>query len=127
MARILVVEDEQIVAEDLRIKLRHMGHEVVGVAASGEDAIRMADDSRPQLVLMDIQLQGWMEGTEAAQRIQRATGAPVVFLTAFPGVFVKDPAKMVAPGLCLTKPFSSAQLQSVINSVLRPESTGLVM
>jgi len=126
MARILVVEDEQIVAEDLRIKLGRMGHKVVGIATAGEEAIRLATETRPDLVLMDIKLQGVMEGTDAAQHIQRATGAPIVFLTAYPGVFVKDPGKMLAPGLCLTKPFSRKQLQSVIDSVLPPE-TRLVM
>jgi CheY-like chemotaxis protein len=127
MARILVVEDEQIVVEDLRIKLERMGHEVVGAASSGEEAIQVATEVRPDLVLMDVQLQGAMEGTEAAQRIQRATGAPVVFLTAFPGVFVRQPGKMLAPGLCLTKPFSKHQLQSVIDSVLPPSMNRVMM
>jgi CheY-like chemotaxis protein len=119
MARILVVEDEQIVAEDLRLKLESIGHAVVGTAVTGEEAIQLADSERPDLVLMDIRLQGSMEGTEAARQIQRRTGAPVVFLTAYPGVFVKEPAKMLPPGLCLTKPFSRKQLEAVIGSVLK--------
>jgi CheY-like chemotaxis protein len=124
MVRVLIVEDEQIVVEDLRLRLTAMGHDVVGTAGSGEDAIRLAEEVRPDLVLMDIKLQGPMEGTEAGLRIQRATGAPVVFLTAYPGVFVRQPGKMVPPGLCLTKPFSNTDLKAVIDAVLPPRNRG---
>ena len=75
-ARILVVEDEQIVAEDLSLKLRRIGHQVVGMASSGEAAIRLAKDLHPDLVLMDIRLQGKMDGREAARIIRSSTGLP---------------------------------------------------
>jgi DNA-binding response OmpR family regulator len=120
MARILIVEDEQIIVEDLRLKLAQMGHEVIGAPASGKEAVRLAESVTPDLVLMDVRLEGPMEGTEAGHRIQRSTGAPVIFLTACPGVFIREPGKMLPPGLCLTKPFSKDQLQTVIDSVLAP-------
>jgi CheY-like chemotaxis protein len=117
-ARILVVEDEQLIAADLAAKLKRMGHEVVGFAASGEEAIRLAKSLRPELVLMDVHLQGPMDGREAAGQIQTVTGAPVIFVTAYANVFVSDPAQMVPPGLCLSKPFSLYQLRTVVETVL---------
>ena len=65
----LIVEDEQIVAADLESKLTPMGYSVVGTAASGEEAIRLAGEEKPEIVVMDIQLQGAMKGTEAAEQI----------------------------------------------------------
>jgi CheY-like chemotaxis protein len=119
MARILIVEDEQIIAADLQNKLRRMGHEVVGMTIAGPEAIGMAEDLRPDLVLMDIQLDGPMSGTEAARIIQERTGAPVIFITAYPGVFIRNPDHMTPPGICLGKPFSRVQLEAALGAVLR--------
>lgn len=116
--RILVVEDEQIVAADLAGKLNRLGYEVVGIAASGEEAIAVSKELRPQLVFMDVRLQGRMEGTEAARHIQRSTGAPIIFITAFAEIFMRDPSLMNPPGLCLSKPFSLAQLRAVLDTVV---------
>ena len=116
-ARILIVEDEQIIAADLRNKLQRMGHEVVGMAIAGDEAIAIAKQVRPDVVLMDVQLEGEMSGTEAAREIQRQTGAQVIFITAFPGVFLRDPMKMTEPGICLGKPFSRVQLEAALSAV----------
>lgn len=115
--RILVVEDEQIVAADLTAKLNRLGHEVVGVASSGEEAISLSERTRPELVLMDVHLQGRMDGTEAARHIQRSTGAPIIFITAYAEIFLRDPSLMNPPGLCISKPFSLAQLRAVLATV----------
>jgi two-component system, cell cycle sensor histidine kinase and response regulator CckA len=112
--RILIVEDEQIVSADLEGKLALMGQRVVGIAASGEEALALAEQLKPDLVLMDIRLQGEMDGTEAARRIQRSIGAAIIFITAYAEIFVEDPKLMRPPGLCLNKPFSMKQLRAVI-------------
>jgi CheY-like chemotaxis protein len=117
-ARILIVEDEQIVAEDLRRKLGRIGHQVVGTAATGEEAVRLAGELQPDLVLMDIRLQGRMDGREAAAVIQHLTGAPVVYITAYSDVFLREPHAMRRPGLCLTKPFSFHQLKTAVEVAL---------
>ncbi len=121
-ARILVVEDEQLIAADLAAKLARMGHQVIGTAASGKEAIRMAESLRPELVLMDIRIQGPMDGREAARRVQAVSGAPVIFITAYAEVFLSDPTQMVPPGLCLSKPFSTYQLQTVVDTVLKKQT-----
>jgi two-component system, response regulator PdtaR len=118
-ARILIVEDEQIIAADLRNKLRQLGHDVVGMAIAGEEAIAAAEEVRPDLVLMDVQLEGEMSGTEAARLIQERTGAQVIFVTAFPGVFLRDPAQMTEPGICLGKPFSRVQLEAAVGAAFK--------
>ena len=121
MARILIVEDEVIIAADLGNKVKGMGHEVAGIAISGEEAIEMADELRPDLVLMDVQLDGEMTGTDAASIIQQRTGARLVFITAFPGIFLRDPTRMSEPGICIGKPFSRFQLEAAVGAALGTE------
>lgn len=121
-ARILIVEDEQIIAADLRNKLQRLGHEVIGIAIAGAEAITMADQFKPDLVLMDVQLDGAMSGTEAARIIQERTGAPIIFITAFPGVFLREPAYMQSPGICLGKPFSRLQIEAALSAALGKRS-----
>ena len=125
-ARILIVEDEQIIAADLRNHIRRLGHEVVGMAIAGDEAIAMAQEYLPDLVLMDVKLEGEMSGTDAAKAIQERTGAPVVFITEFPGVFVREPENMRSPGICLSKPFSRVQVEAALNAVLGVSSRSSV-
>jgi len=115
--RVLIVEDEVIVADDLEWQLIQIGCDVTGIAASGEEAIALANQQRPEVVLMDIQLQGAMSGLEAARLIQQKTGAAIIFVTAFAAVFLRDPAQMQSPGICLSKPFSTVQLKAALQSV----------
>jgi len=82
-ASILIVEDEQVVALDLRSSLETAGYRVVGQTGRGEDALRQAAALQPDLVLMDIGLRGDMDGTEAASQIRAELHLPVIFLTAF--------------------------------------------
>lgn len=117
-ARILIVEDDQIIAADLRLKVQRMGHEVVGIAAAGEEAIAMADQFRPELVLMDIQLETAMNGAEAARVIQERTGASIVFITALSGSPLRELSQM-PPGLFVGKPFSPIQLEAALDTALR--------
>ena len=80
--RILVVEDEAIVAQDLRASLETLDYDVCAVVDSGEDALEKVEALRPELVLMDIVLAGKMSGTEAAGLIRQRFGVPVVVFTA---------------------------------------------
>jgi DNA-binding response OmpR family regulator len=118
MARILIVEDEQIIAADMRNKLRRMGHDVVGMAIAGEEAIAMSERFTPDLILIDVKLEGKMAGTDAAKIIRERTGARMIFVTAFPGVLLNDPAQANNPGICLGKPFSHRQLETAVKAAL---------
>lgn len=112
-ARILIVEDEQLVAADLEAKLQRLGHEVVGIAASGPEAIRLAEQTNPNLVLMDIRLQGEMDGVEAARKVQARSNARVIYVSAFAQLSRLNGGSP-PPETCLTKPFSSTQLQAAL-------------
>ncbi len=116
-ARILIVEDEQLVAADLEAKLTRLGYYVVGLAASGADAIRLASSSHPELVLMDVRLQGGMDGIETAKRLKDVTPAPVIFVTAYAQVSGPDGGRLLG-GVTLSKPFSREQLHAAVRTVL---------
>ena len=95
--RLLVVDDERIVAEDISECLEAMGCEVLGIAITGEQAITLAGAHRPDLVLMDICLQGHVDGVEAALAIRDRWQIPVVFLTAYSDPGVLQRAKQAGP------------------------------
>jgi CheY-like chemotaxis protein len=112
------VEDEQIIAEDLAGQVASLGHDVVGISISGEEAIAMAGQTKPELVLMDIQLEGEMTGTTAAQIIQQSVAAGIVFVSAFPRVLAHDTANLKEAPICLNKPFSRPQLEAVLRAAV---------
>lgn len=114
--RILIVEDEQIIAADLAVKVEQLGHEVLAMAMAGEEAIQLAEQLAPDLVLMDIQLDGAMRGTEAARTIRQRCNTRVIFITAFPNALLRD-AIEIPPSVCIRKPFSRAQLEASIRAV----------
>lgn len=114
--KILVVEDEILIAEDLRFTLQRMGHHVVGIASSGVDAVKKASELHPDLVLMDVRLQGAMGGTEAARIIRSKADIPVIYVTAHASVLAS--LQKDERSTSLAKPFSPMQLEDAINSAL---------
>lgn len=117
-ARILVVEDERIVAMSLRRQLQAMGYEVVGVASSGDVAVRQTGELRPDLVLMDIRLEGGMDGVQAAALIREQFRIPVVYLTAYSNRDVLDRAKVTEPFGYLLKPYDERELHVAVEMAL---------
>jgi PAS domain S-box-containing protein len=115
---ILIVEDEAIVAEDLAQKLRRLGYEIRGTTARGEAAVGLARDLRPDLVLMDIRLQGAMDGVEAAACIRSECALPVIFLTAHSDQATLQRAKLTEPFGYILKPFEELELQTHIEMAL---------
>jgi two-component system, cell cycle sensor histidine kinase and response regulator CckA len=116
VTKILIVEDEVLIAEDLRLILQRMGHQVVGTASSGTEAIEKANKLHPDLVLMDVRLQGVIDGVEAARRIRSTADIPIIYVTAYASVL----ASLDLNDRCtrLAKPFSPLQLQAAIAAVL---------
>ena len=112
--KILVVEDEAIVARDIQQQLIELGYLPVGHATRGEQAIALAGELQPDMILMDIQLAGPMDGIEAATEIRNRFGLPVVFLTAFAEADTLARAKLATPYGYVLKPFSGRELQTVI-------------
>lgn len=116
--RLLVVEDERIVAMGLRKQLQALGYDVVALASSGEEAVLKAGELRPDLVLMDINLDGDMDGVEAAAAVRARFRTPVVFLTAYSTAEVLDRAKVTEPYGYILKPYEQRELHVVIETAL---------
>jgi putative nucleotidyltransferase with HDIG domain len=116
--RILVVEDESLVARDIQNMLRSLGYEVTGIVASGELAIRNALVSVPDLVLMDIVLKGDIDGIAAAEKLWEEYGIPVIYLTAYADETTFERAKLTKPFGYLLKPFEERELQTTIEMAL---------
>lgn len=117
-SRLIIVEDEAIVSSDIAIRLDELGYEVVGTAASGEEAIALSERVRPDLALMDIYLQDTMDGIEAAQELRRRLGVPVVFITAYSEGATIQRAKLAEPLGFILKPVEDRELKIVIEMAL---------
>ncbi|HEX2494051.1 MAG TPA: diguanylate cyclase, partial [Steroidobacter sp.] len=124
---ILVVEDEGIVARDLQESLTHLGYTVVGVASEGAQAVRMAEQRHPELVLMDVSLRGEIDGVEAAVRIHERTGAPVVFLTSHSDPRTIQRAVSADPLGYILKPFQEADLRCAIEVAIHKHRADVAM
>lgn len=117
-AKILVVENEVIVAQDIRRKLERRRYTVTELAVTGEGALESVERAEPDLVLMDIRLSGVMTGIEAADGIRKRHGIPVLFLTAYSDERILSEALATSPYGYLLKPFSEEELHTGIQSAL---------
>ena len=116
--KILVVEDESIVARDIRNMLVALGYEVTGVVASAKSAVQKAQETMPDIVLMDVMLQGTTTGVEAAEQIYTKFSIPVVYLTAYADSTTVQQAKKTEPFGYIIKPFEERELQTTIEIAL---------
>jgi len=117
-ASILIVEDEPIVAKDIQLSLQRLGYRVPATATSGEEAIRKAVDTHPDLILMDIVLKGKMDGVETALQIQRKQDVPVIYLTAYADSHTLERAKVSSPAGYMLKPYQANELRTTIELAL---------
>lgn len=115
---ILVVEDESIVSKDIQQSLKKLGYNIVAATATGEEALKFADDKKPDLVLMDIMLKGDMSGIEAADYIKEKHGIPVIYLTAYADESTLTKAKVTEPYGYIIKPFKEIDLHTSIEMAL---------
>lgn len=116
--RVVIVEDEGIVALHLKQKLHSSGYAVAATAPTGELALQAIAEHRPDIVLMDIHIQGPIDGIETAMRIPPELGAPVIFLTAFSEEATLARARAAKPYGYLIKPFSDRELHAAIQVAL---------
>jgi PAS domain S-box-containing protein len=121
--RILVVEDEAIIAEDLRGILKGLGYEVVAVVPTGQLAVKMALELKPDLILMDIMLQGDLDGIQAAQIINSVNDIPIVFCTAYADDKTLKRAQVTEPYGYILKPFEERELTTNIQIAVYKHKT----
>ncbi|MEI7826739.1 MAG: PAS domain S-box protein, partial [Euryarchaeota archaeon] len=118
MARLILVEDETIIAKDIQSRLRGTGHDIVGIVGTGEGAIAQAGELRPDVVLMDIVLKGEMDGIDAAQQIIERFDIPIIFLTAHTDATTVKRATATASYGFLFKPFDVLELSGAIEMAI---------
>jgi len=117
-AKILVVEDEPEVIVTLELTLKKLGYAVVGCETTAEEAIKKADELRPDLVLMDIELAGKMDGIQAADTIRKKYHIPVIYLTAICDLRTLERVGASVPFGYILKPFKEDELRTVIEIAL---------
>jgi two-component system response regulator LytT len=115
---VLVVEDESIVAKDIQQSLIKLGYNVVGTASTGEKALALANELRPDIILMDIMLKGPMSGIDASAEIKKELSIPVIFLTAYADESTLAKAKVTEPFGYIIKPFKEIDLHTSIEMAL---------
>jgi len=118
---ILIVEDENIIALDIRAMLEDLGYKVSAIVSSGEESIQKASKMKPDLVLMDIKLKGSLDGVSAGQEIFRQFQIPIVYLTAYSDqatINRINNGKNGNPSTVINKPFDEGELQTIINNTL---------
>ncbi len=117
-ARILVVEDETVVAKDLTLRLKDLDYDVVGMAHTGEEALKEVEEKKPDLILMDIMLKGDIDGIETAALVKERFDIPVIYLTAYSDDETIERAKLTEPFGYILKPFEERELRSNIEIAL---------
>jgi len=117
--RALIVEDETLIAEELRERLCRLGFTVIAAVSSGEEAVEIATREQPDLVLMDIRLSGDKDGVQAAREIREQVNVPIVYLTAHSDRRTVERAKRTDHDGFILKPFLRKELQSTIEVVLQ--------
>lgn len=117
-AQILIVEDEEFEAMLIQDALKRLGYEIAGIASSGEEAVKKAEELRPDLVLMDIVLKGKMDGIEAANQIHKCCDIPVIYLTGLTGDQLLERVELTEPFGYILKPFQERELHTVIEIAL---------
>jgi DNA-binding response OmpR family regulator len=121
--RILVVEDEVVVALDIQTRLIRMGYQVIGRCATGEEAVPLALELKPDLLLMDIMLAGRLNGIAAAHQIRSKLDVPVIFLTAYSDDATLRLSKLAEPFGYIVKPFDERTLRTTIEITLERHRT----
>ncbi|HEX6805392.1 MAG TPA: response regulator [Terriglobales bacterium] len=117
--RALIIEDEALIAEELRGRLSGLGFEIIGTVDTAEEGIEIATRERPDLVLMDIRLRGEKDGIEACREIREEVDVPILYLTAYSDNQTVERAKQTDHDGFLLKPFHRHELQSTIAVALQ--------
>ncbi len=117
--RILITEDERIIALDIKQVLLKIGFDVIGIVSSGKAALKKVRDEKPDLVLMDIILNGPLTGIETAEIISKETATPVIFITALDLQKDAHYKSITKNYICLKKPFNEIELDAAIQKILK--------
>ena len=118
MIKILIAEDENIVALNIKKTLESIGYRVSAVVNNGEEVIKQVEKNRPDLILMDIMLKGLIDGIEAAETISKNYNIPIIFLTALSDEKTIDRAAFTKPYGYLLKPFTTHEMHTAVENAI---------
>ncbi|HMF71154.1 MAG TPA: response regulator, partial [Flavitalea sp.] len=128
LIKILVVEDEMIIGAKISMQLTGLGYEVTGILPRGEEAIIHVEENRPDIVLLDINLKGKLDGIETAFQIQKLANIPIIFLTANADEATFNRARVSKPHAFISKPYRQLDLQRAIElAISRMEENGTIL
>ena len=116
--KILIVEDEVIVAMEMKQQLENIGYEVVGIASTGQEAIDISLEKTPDVILMDIMLKGEMDGIEAAEKIRKFQDNHIIYTTAYSDAELLERAKLTEPNGYILKPLISKEVDANIQMAI---------
>ena len=123
--RIMIAEDEVIIAQALKIELEYLGYYICPLVFSGEEAVKKSEIENPDIILMDINLRGKMNGIEAGNQIKSLYGIPVIYLTGYPDDVYKESAGVSKPYEYLIKPIESLDIREAVELVLNDHQADL--
>jgi len=112
--KILIVEDELIIAKSLARQLKQLGYEVVGIASNGEQALELVEATSPDLIFMDVVIAGDMDGIETAKRIQRNRNLPIIYVTAYGDEYTLRRIQESGNGEYILKPYQKQEIEEAI-------------
>jgi len=118
-ARILIVEDEMIIAANLSLELTSLGYEVTGIIPRGEEALMHIRENQPDILLLDIQLKGEIDGIDVATQMQKDFDIPIIYLTANTDDAYFNRAKETKPHAFISKPFKKRDLQRALELTIK--------
>lgn len=121
--KILIVEDEMIIAANISLQLTTLGYEITGIIPRGEEALLQIKENKPDIVLLDIQLKGKIDGIETAQMMQKSYNIPIIYLTANADEEHFKRAKTTNPYAFISKPFKKLDLQRAIELTVKRVQT----
>jgi two-component system, response regulator PdtaR len=122
-SKILIVEDEIVIALDLKMRLEKLGYDIPGVAFNGRDAIQKTGEIVPDLILMDILLNGEIDGIEAAQQIRELHNIPFIYVTGSYDNSIFERAKITEPAGFIKKPFDDTEIETAIQTAITQQNS----
>lgn len=120
--KILIIEDNNLIALNLKEQLKGLGHNIIKIVSNGKNAIKLTEETNPDLILMDIQLKGELDGIETAQIIKDKYNTPLIYLTAYHTNELLDRAQKTQPIAYITKPYEEKELQTAIQCLQKTKN-----
>ncbi|MCD6176279.1 MAG: response regulator [Candidatus Cloacimonetes bacterium] len=117
--KILITENEVIIAQCLKMELESEGYEVCNYVATGEEAIIKAKEENPDIILMDINLSGFIDGIDAAKTITNSQKIPIIFMTGYNEIAIFERAQKINPVAYLEKPVEIYDIEPIIKSIFK--------